>query len=137
MRYFAPLLLSAVLAIVPAASAHEGHVHETYDVAAADAPRITAFSIERDPAGGWIVAVEVENFTFVEDGATELPPGNVGHVHLYINGTEFGMFYAARFHIDELPFGPLDFKAVLSSPDHADYAVNGRAIEATTTITVE
>ena len=138
MRFLAfALIVFAFLSVVPASLAHEGHVHETHDVAAAGAPRIDGFTIAPAEGGGFTVTLTVENFTFVEEDATELPAGHVGHVHLYINGSDLGMFYAATFRLEELPFGPLDFKAVLSTPEHADYAIAGRPIAATTTITVE
>jgi hypothetical protein len=137
-RILAPVLLSLALAMTPmTAQGHEGHMHAMHDVAAENAPRITEFRVEADAGGGWNVTLTVENFTFVEDGATDLPEGHAGHVHLSINGTEFGMYFARTFHIDELPKGPHELKVVLSSLEHADYAVNGRPIEASTSITVE
>lgn len=132
-----PILFGLALAIGSSVSAHEGHVHETHEVSVEGAPEITDFRIEKDPAGGWNVTVSVENFTFVADDAETLPEGHVGHLHLYINETEFGMFYDPTFHIDELPFGPHDLKVVLSSFEHADYAVVGRPIEARLSFTVE
>ncbi|ODT84077.1 MAG: hypothetical protein ABS76_00790 [Pelagibacterium sp. SCN 64-44] len=137
MKLIPALIASLLLAAAPPALGHEGHVHETHEVSAEGAPAISDFRIEKDPAGGWTVTVAVENFTFMPDDAQELPPGHVGHAHLFINGTEFGMFYEPVFHIDELPFGPHDLKLVLSSFEHEDYAIVGRPIEARLTLTVE
>lgn len=137
MKPVPAILVALLLAAAPPVFGHEGHEHEIHDVSAEGAPAITAFRIDRDPAGGWTVTLAVENFTFVPDDAETLPPGHVGHVHLYINGTEFGMFYEPVFHIDELPFGPHDLKVVLSSFEHADYAIVGRPIEARLSLKVE
>jgi len=141
MKLFKPLILSAMLALAPASHAHvhahDGHQHETHDVAAADAPSITGFAIAPDPEGGFIVTLGVENFTFLEAGESAAPGVNAGHVHLFINGHDLGIYYTSVFRLEELPFGPHDLKVVLSTPDHADYAINGRAIAATTTITVK
>jgi hypothetical protein len=135
MRILPLLTLTALLAASPVI-AHDGHVHETHDVAAEDAPVITGFTVSGTTAEGFTVTVAVENFTFVEEGEEAAGP-NPGHVHLTINGWDLGMFYAPVFTLEELPFGPHDFRVVLSDPDHADYAIAGRPIAATTTFTVE
>ncbi len=137
MRILPLLTLAGLLAFAPPSLAHDGHVHVTHDVAAEAAPAITSFTVSGKPADGFVVTVEVENFTFVEEGE-EAPAGETGgHVHLYINGADLGMYYAPVFTLDELPYGPHDFKVVLSDTAHADYAINGRPIAATTTFTVE
>jgi hypothetical protein len=136
MRFPIMLTVSAILAF-SSAHAHDGHVHQTYDVAPEGAPAISNFTITADPSGGFVVSVAVENFTFVEHPADAPAEGHAGHVHLSINGSDLGMFYSPTFTLQELPFGPHDLKVVLSSPEHADYAIDGRVIHATTTITVE
>lgn len=136
MRLPIALTLMAMLALAPA-HAHDGHHHETHDVPAEGAPAISRFTVEPNAAAGWVVTVSVENFTFVEEGAAETPEGHAGHLHLSINGADLGMYYSPRFALEELPFGPHDLKVVLSTPEHADYAIKGRVIQATTTITVE
>lgn len=136
MRTLPLLTVSALLALAPPVHAHDGHVHATRDVAAEAAPAITGFTVSGTPAEGFTVTVKVENFTFVEEGAEASGP-NPGHVHLTINGTDLGMFYAPVFTLDELPYGPHDFEVVLSDTDLADYAIAGRPIGATTSFTVE
>lgn len=130
-------LAAALFAAVPHVVAHDGHVHETQDVTAETAPKITDFRIEKAAEGGFVVTVVTENFNFAPDDVTNLPEGNNGHAHLTINGTDFGMFYEPVFTIDELPFGPHDFKVTLSNLEHLDYAIAGRSISAETTFTVE
>jgi len=137
MRIIPLLALTAMLTAASPALGHDGHVHETHDVAAESAPVIKNFAISGTPADGFTVTVEVENFTFVEDG-TQVPPGqHAGHVHLSINGADLGMYYEPVFTIEELPYGPHDLTVVLSDTEHLDYAINGRPIAATTTFTVE
>jgi hypothetical protein len=139
-RLLSILLLAAALPLPllgSAASAHEGHVHEAQDVAVEGAPVIRDFRIEKDPAGGWSVVLDTANFSFVPDDATSVPAGHVGHAHLFINGTEYGMLYEPVSHIDELPFGEHDFRVVLNNQEHAEYAITGRPIEARLSLTVE
>lgn len=137
-RLLSILLLAAALPLLGSAvSAHEGHVHEAQDVAAEGAPAIRDFRIEKDPAGGWSVVLDTANFSFVPDDATSVPAGHVGHAHLFINGTEYGMLYEPVSHIDELPFGEHDFRVVLNNQEHAEYAITGRPIEARLSLTVE
>lgn len=137
-RLFSILLVSATLPLLaPVALAHEGHVHEVHDVAAEGAPEIVGFRIDRDPAGGWTVVLDTANFSFVLDDATDVPAGHVGHAHLFINGTEYGMLYEPVSHIDDLPFGEHDFRVVLNDQAHAEYAITGRPIEARLSLSVE
>jgi hypothetical protein len=137
-RLVSILLLAAALPqLTPVASAHEGHVHEAQDVAPEGAPAIRDFRIEKDPAGGWSAVLDTANFSFVPDDAASVPAGHVGHAHLFINGTEYGMLYEPVSHIDELPFGEHDFRVVLNNQEHAEYAITGRPIEARLSLTVE
>jgi len=139
MRRLCSILLAVATLplLAPIALAHEGHVHEVHDVAADGAPAIREFRIEPDPAGGWNVVLDTANFSFVLDDATDVPAGHVGHAHLFINGTEFGMLYEPVSHIDDLPFGEHDFRVVLNDQQHAEYAITGRPIEARLSLTVE
>lgn len=137
MQLIPLVLLTGLLALSAPAVAHDGHLHETHEIAAEAAPAILSLTVSGRPADGFVFTLEVANFTFIEEGG-ETPPGqNAGHVHLFANGSDLGMYYAAVFSLEELPFGPHDFKVVLSDAAHAEYAVNGRPIAATTTFTVE
>lgn len=135
-RILSTVVLAATLLIAVPVLAHDGHVHEIHDVAVEAAPVIVGFRIDKDPAGGWNVVLDTANFQFAPDDAADAE-GNLGHAHLFINGTEFGKLYAPTYHIDELPFGPHDFRVVLNTRARAEYAVQGRAVEARFTLTVE
>jgi hypothetical protein len=131
------LLFLALAATTPAALSHDGHVHETHDVAAEGAPAITGFRIEKDAVGGWNVFVETENFTFAPELVNTDNVDNTGHAHLYINGTKLARLYGPAHHIEALPFGPHDFRVVLNTNQHEEYAIAGRPIAAELTLTVE
>lgn len=134
---FAALLAVLLPLAAPVAFAHDGHVHEAHDVAAEGAPEIRGFRIDRDPAGGWVVALDVTNFRFVPDDAPDAAGEHLGHARLFINGTELGPIYGPTHYIDELPFGPHDFRVVLNTRAHEEIGVIGRPIEARFTLTVE
>ncbi|HQZ11445.1 MAG TPA: hypothetical protein PK286_01050 [Devosia sp.] len=136
MLRFALAALVAAALLVPVATAHDGHVHQAHDVAADAAPKITGFRIEKAPAGGWTVLLDTANFSFVPDTAADAET-NLGHALLYINGTALAALYAPIHHLDELPFGPHDFRVVLNTRAQEEYAVAGRAIDARLTLTVE
>ena len=137
MQIIPLIALAGLLALAAPAVAHDGHVHETHEIAAEAAPAITSFTVSGTPADGFVVTLEVANFTFIEEGEAAPPGQNAGHVHLFVNGSDLGMYYAPVFTLAELPFGPHDFKVVLSDAAHAEYAIDGRPIAATTTFTVD
>jgi hypothetical protein len=133
----ASLAAALCLGAVPLVPAHDGHVHETEDVAAEGAPKILDFRVEKDASGGWNVFVVTENFVFAPESVNQPHMAGQGHAHLYINGTKLARLYGPVFHIEALPFGPHDMRIVLTTNDHHDYAIAGRPIEKTIEINVE
>lgn len=81
--------------------------------------------------------IATENFTFAP-GSVNGPhvPGE-GHAHVYLNGVKIARAYARWFHLSALPKGEHQLRVTLNANDHAQLAVNGTAVEATTTFSIE
>ena len=112
-------------------------MHDTpIDVPTADAPDV-AISITPDPMAGYNLNVVTENFAFSPQNASLDNVTGEGHAHVYINGEKLGRLYSPWMHLDTLPKGDVEIEVTLNTNDHRPLAVNGTAISATQTITVE
>ncbi len=112
-------------------------MHDTpIDVPAADAPQIMIL-VTPDPMAGYNLHVTVENFAFSPQNASLDNITGQGHAHIYINGNKLGRLYGAWMHLDALPKGKVAIKVTLNTNDHRPIAVDGTAISAVQTITVE
>ena len=131
------LAIALSLAGAPLALAHEGHVHETQDVSAQDAPEIVDFRVEKDASGGWNVFITTQNFTFTPEHVNQPHVAGEGHAHLYINGSKLARLYGPAYHIESLPYGPHEMRVVLETNEHHEYAIAGRPIDKTIEINVE
>ncbi|MEL7114807.1 MAG: hypothetical protein AAGP08_04310 [Pseudomonadota bacterium] len=85
---------------------------------------------------GWEVAVDVENFTFSQDGVDGPHEPGVGHGHLYLNGLKLQRLYSTTASVGALPPGQYQLKLTLNTNDHRAYSVAGDVVEAVTILTV-
>ena len=100
-----------------------------------EAPRL-AITPHKDPVNGWNLELVTSNFKFAPASAgLDHVPGE-GHAHLMINGKKVARVYHQWHHIPDLPQGKHELVVTLNANNHAGLAVDGVAIEASTTIDV-
>lgn len=87
-------------------------------------PRL-ALDVHEDMHGGWNVRLITQNFEFTPEECGQGHIDGHGHAHLYLNGEKIARLYSPWYHINSLPKGKHDFKVVLTSNEHAEYAING------------
>jgi len=116
-------------------AAHD-HSAATNLPADSDAPSV-AIQMIKDPMAGWNLRVTPQNFRFAPENASTADVPGEGHAHVYINGEKLGRVYGPWLHIASLPKGEVTVEVTLNSNDHRPLSVNGTAISASTTLTVD
>lgn len=120
-----------------AAHDHGGHDHSVLlENGEGPAPTVDIALIE-DTAAGWNLQVITENFTFTPTAVNLEHVPNTGHGHVYVNGAKLARLYGPWMHIGELPSGDVTVSVTLNANTHSPLAVDGVAVEAAKTITVE
>lgn len=89
-----------------------------------------------DPMAGYNLHLMTENFAFSPQNASRDHVPGEGHAHVYVNDAKLGRLYSNWMHIDALPQGEVTVKVTLNSNDHRPFAVDGKNIAASTTLTV-
>ena len=97
--------------------------HEQYP------PQIETFTISQDPMSGWNLRIQVSNFRFTPEHASQPHRSGEGHAHLYINGSKIARIYSNWFHIPELVNDRNEIKVTLNSNDHQTLAIGDQVIE--------
>ena len=116
----------------------EGHDHsDVLEVPDGMAVPEVALSVEPDAHAGYNVLVDVENFTIAPENASTEPVDGEGHLHLYVNGERLFRFYNTELNLVGLPAGEHEFTVEVSSNGHTPYGVDGTAITASETVTIE
>ncbi len=108
--------------------------HPIHEVAAAEAPTIKLDVIE-DPKSGWNIRIATTNFRFTPEGVNGAKRDGEGHAHLYVDERKIARVYSEWFHLAIKEPGEHTIRATLNTNDHADYAIDGRVIEDSVTIT--
>lgn len=118
-------------------SDHSEHAdHALYEVPEGTPVPTISISVEPDPVSGANLYVETTNYIISpEHASTEAVPGE-GHFHVYVDGEKTARFYNEAMHL-ALDEGEHTVMVELSANDHSPYAVDGVAIMATETITIE
>jgi len=88
-----------------------------YNTVVKSRPSIKVSAVEADL--GWDINMEIENFVV---GKRD------GHVHLYINDNLVSLVFDKTHHIDPLPKGEHNIRAVLYTPAHKEIKVLGEAV---------
>ena len=110
--------------------AHKGMEHGTIDISKDRIiPKIIDFKVLKDPMSGWNVYVQVSNFRFAPENASQPHRQGEGHAHLYINGNKIARLYSNWFHIPELIKDKNEIKVTLNSNDHQTLTIGKQAIE--------
>ncbi|WP_406645892.1 hypothetical protein QEZ52_18180 [Aliisedimentitalea scapharcae] len=112
-----------------------GHNHDEMVSVADDgaAPTLT-LAVHKDPAAGWNLNIQTENFRFAPENASTAHVEGEGHAHVYINGVKLGRYYADWLHLSALPKGQVEVKVTLNSNDHKMLAVGATPLSQTLTI---
>lgn len=97
-------------------------------------PEIVDLKVLKDPMSGWNIYVEVSNFRFAPDLASQAHQPGEGHAHLYINGSKVGRMYSNWYHIPEFLKDKNEIRVTLNSNDHQTLTVGKLAIEKIITI---
>ncbi len=100
-------------------------------------PRILNLQVLEDPMSGWNIYVEVSNFNFAPEHASQPHRQGQGHAHLYINGNKIGRMYDNWFHIPEFIKDENEIRVTLNSNDHQTFTLGQQAIEKTITISTK
>ena len=110
--------------------AHKGMDHGILDISREKSiPKIEEFEISKDPMSGWNGYIQVSNFRFAPEHASQPHREGEGHVHLYINGSKIARIYGNWFHIPELVKDKNEIKITLNSNDHQTFAIGKNVIE--------
>ncbi len=110
--------------------AHKEMDHGTLDVSKDQViPEITDFKVIKDPMSGWNIYVQVKNFRFAPEHASQAHQSGEGHAHLYINGNKIARLYGNWIHVPEFIKDKNEIKVTLNSNDHQTLTIGGRAIE--------
>lgn len=111
-------------------AAHKGMDHGTIDISKERViPEIVDFKLLKDPMSGWNIYVQVNNFRFAPEHASQPHREGEGHAHLYINGNKIARIYSNWFHIPEFIKDRNEIKITLNSNDHQTLTIGKQAIE--------
>ena len=116
--------------------AHDTKAHHDHSATAdvtGPAPTLS-LSLTADPASGWNLHLDVTNFNFAPEHASQSAVTGEGHAHLYANGTKLARIYGAWYHIGSLPKGDVDIRVALYSNDHKALTADGQPISQTLTL---
>ncbi len=112
-------------------SSHAAMDHGTIDVSQEGTiPEIVDLKLLEDSMSGWNIYIQVNNFRFAPEHASQSHRSGEGHAHLYINGKKIARMYSHWLHLPSLPPGSNEIKVSLNANDHRTLLVGGKAIEA-------
>lgn len=122
---------------VPEPGSHgvHGHSHGTDGIETA-VDMSVQISAEADAASGANVFVTVNGFTFAPQNANEEHVDGQGHAHIYVDGEKLGRVYGSAVHLGSLSEGMHEIRVTLNANTHGDYMINGKVVEAVTTVHV-
>lgn len=84
--------------------------------------------VTKDTHAGWNLFIDVQDFSFSPESASEKFVIGEGHAHLYINGQKKARIYSPWFHFD-LPQGEHRIRVTLNGNNHDLLILEGRAID--------
>lgn len=107
------------------------HTHGMLEISESEQriPRVDLL-VREDKEGGWNLQIVTGNFRFVPEAVGRGHVPGEGHAHLYINGDKITRVYGGWFHVPAgwLSAGAHEFRVVLSTNDHREYAYAGEPI---------
>ncbi|MFI8326031.1 hypothetical protein [Streptomyces sp. NPDC085529] len=105
--------------------------HRLRELPAADAPSVRA-EARPDTEGGWNVHLTVERFRFTPESTGGAALAGRGHARVLVDGRETARAYGPWFH---LPPGARTLTVRLHADDHTVWAVSGRPVQTTLSLT--
>ena len=118
----------------------EGNEHEhglPIDLTGFSVPPSVTLNAQPDGSGGVRLEITVEGLELVAaDPPVDHRPGQ-GHIHVVVDGHSVAMLAETYYHVTDLTDGHHTVMVTLSSNDHRDYYVDGRAIGVMSTVMVE
>jgi hypothetical protein len=122
-------------------SEDDGHAHEHGDEAPTmdwpadlDEPTVT-IDASADEAGTIDMTIAVTGFVIVGGDPEQAAP-NEGHVHVYVDGHDLGMFFSNDITLENVAAGPHELMVELAAPDHSVFELDGVALRFMTEIVV-
>ena len=104
--------------------------HGNYEISQeAIIPKIVDFKLLKDPMSGWNIYLEVADFRFAPEHASQAHQAGEGHAHLYVNGNKIARLYGNWFHIPEFINAKNEVIVPLNTNDHQTLVFNGQRIE--------
>ncbi len=98
-------------------------------------PEVT-LSVTSDVLGGYLINLEVQNFTFAPQNVGLDHVDGEGHAHLYVNGEKVARLYGEWFYLNTLPTGENTLTVTLNSNTHAPLHIDGAPISANVVVDV-
>ena len=92
-------------------------------------PKIEDLQVVKDPMSGWNIHIEVTNFRFTPENASQQHRPGEGHAHLYINGSKVARMYNNWFHIPGFVKESNKITVSLNTNDHQTMALGNQPIE--------
>lgn len=110
--------------------------HRLREVPASEAPTVR-LQVQKDSKSGWNLHVITERFRFAPERAGQQARPQEGHAHLYLDGAKIARLYGPWYHLDlfTVPHGEHTLTVSLTANDHTAWAVNGKTIQATASVT--
>lgn len=119
----------------------DGHAHEHGDDAPTtvwpadlDEPTVT-IDAAADAAGTIDMQIAVAGFTII-GGDPDEPAPNEGHVHVYVDGHDLGMFFSNDITLENIAPGSHQLMVELAAPDHSVFSLHGSAMRYMTEVVV-
>lgn len=115
---------------------HNGMSHDHFTIPSGHPIPSVKIQVSPDPIRGWNLAVQVTNFRFAPEHASQENRLGEGHAHLYINGQKVARLYGGWYHIEKLQPGRNEIKVTLNTNSHETLIYNGQVIESIQVIEV-
>ncbi len=115
---------------------HDGMDHSKLTEIKGPAPELS-ITLHPDGASSRNLQINVSNFRFSPDNVNGANMPGEGHAHIYVNGVKLARIYGSWFHLSDLSAGEHEIRVTLNANDHSHLAVDGKAIEAVTKVTIE
>jgi hypothetical protein len=113
------------------------HDHsEPIHLTGTDAVPDVTLTVTEDADSGYLVRVQVTNFTFTPENAGGEHRSAEGHAHLYVDGEKVARIYDEYFYLASLPAGEHTITVTLNANTHAPLYVNDAPISDSVVVNV-
>jgi len=115
----------------------DAHSHDTYQHPAGSAAPTLSMTVTKDAKSGYNIHLDTTNWTWAPEKVNTAAAPNQGHAHLYVDGVKVARMYGPWYNLDGLTPGQHDIRVTLNANTHAEYAVDGKVLEATASVVVD